>query len=176
MKIIRVDKNNQVNGAGLRCVIWVAGCENHCIGCHNPGTWDYQAGHEITQEDWALIKTQLSSAEISGATFTGGDPLAPHNRAATAILCSMLKSQFPTKTIWVYTGHQFQEVRDYLSDIDVLIDGKYEIALNPGSGKLKWRGSSNQRIIDVAASLRSHSVVEYTDFNGQPISKNEKRG
>lgn len=173
MKIIRVDKDNQVNGAGLRCVIWVAGCENKCPGCHNPETWDYNAGHDLTIEEYRTINQQLLSPEISGVTLTGGDPMAPRNRAATAKLCYLLKRDYPTKTIWVYSGHSYETLVDYLADVDVLIDGKYVAALNPGIGKLKWRGSFNQRVIDVQKSLKAGRVVEYIDFNGHTIAENE---
>ena len=174
MNIIRVDKNNQINGPGLRCVIWVAGCENYCQGCHNPETWDYQAGHILQEEEWQLIKSQLASAEISGITFTGGDPLAPHNRAATAVLCAAIKDLYPNKTIWIYTGYIFDDVREYLRDVDVLVDGPYIETLNPTPDKIKWRGSTNQRVIDVQESLAEGRIMEYLDFNGQPISKNEQ--
>lgn len=161
MNIIKIDKNNQVNGDGLRCVLWISGCENHCVGCHNPETWDYHIGHPMGINDYQIIKQQLSSPEISGITLTGGDPLAPLNRAETAELCAALKRDFPTKAIWVYTGHLFEDVRQYCLSIDVLIDGKYIPELNPGIGKVLWRGSTNQRIIDAQESLIQNKVVLY---------------
>lgn len=161
MKIIRIDKNNQVNGDGLRCVVWVSGCENHCPGCHNPETWDYNCGHQITAQESELLFNQLSSPEISGLTFTGGDPLAPRNREDAAKWFAAIKRVFPQKTIWVYTGHLFEEVKQYLTDVDVLIDGKYVAALNPGIGKVLWRGSTNQRIIDVQQSLKQDKIIIY---------------
>lgn len=175
MKFIRIDKNNQINGAGLRCVIWVSGCENHCKGCHNPETWDYNLGHIWNINDQIILDEQLSSPEISGVTLTGGDPLAPKNRRATAKFCAEVKTQYPNKTIWVYTGHLYEEIdKNLLKDIDVLIDGHYVEELNPGLNKLKWRGSSNQRIIDVKKSLQETKMVEYIDFNGKSISENER--
>ena len=174
MNIIKIDTNNQINGAGLRCVIWVSGCEHHCKNCHNPETWDYNVGHSITSEDWKIIKQQLSSPEISGITLTGGDPLSVKNRYATAIFTAMLKERFPNKTIWVYTGHLYEEVKDYLTFVDVLIDGEYQEQNNPGIGKLKWRGSKNQRVIDVQKSNKEQKIVEYIDFNGKTISENER--
>lgn len=161
MKIIRIDKNNQVNGDGLRCVIWVSGCENHCPGCHNPETWDYNCGHTITVQESELLFKQLSSPEISGLTFTGGDPLAPHNRADAAKWFAAIRRVFPQKTIWVYTGHLFEEVKQYLTDVDILIDGQYVAALNPGINKVLWRGSTNQRIIDVQQSLKQNKIIIY---------------
>ena len=169
MKFIRIDRNNQVNGAGLRCVIWVSGCENKCPYCHNPETWDYNCGHNWSAEDQLTLEEQLASDEISGITLTGGDPLSPRNRADTASFCAALKKKYPNKTIWVYTGHLFEEVKDYLKDIDVLIDGPYKYWLNPGIGKVKWRGSTNQRVINVPESLKSNKIILMKDFAGKII-------
>lgn len=169
MNLIRIDKNNQVNGEGLRCVIWVAGCENYCHGCHNPETWDYNVGNGFTASDYLLIEQQLQSPEISGITLTGGDPFAPKNRAVTKQFCIELKQQHPDKTIWAYTGHLYEEIKDYLTAVDVLVDGKYIEDLNSGVGKIKWRGSSNQRVIDVQKSLKSNMVCNITDFKGSEI-------
>ena len=105
MKFIRLDKNNQVNGAGLRCVVWISGCENYCDGCHKPESWDYDLGHIWYVQDQTTLDQQLSSPEISGITLTGGDPMAPKNRDAAAKFCAMVKSQHPGKTIWMYTGY-----------------------------------------------------------------------
>ena len=80
MKIIKIDKNNQVNGEGLRCVVWVSGCTHNCEDCHNPETHDYNFGHEITEEEKNIIMEQLLSDEISGVTLTGGDPFFPLNQ------------------------------------------------------------------------------------------------
>ena len=110
MKFIRLDKNNQVNGAGLRCVVWVSGCENYCDGCHNPESWDYDLGHIWDVQDQTTLDQQLSSPEISGITLTGGDPMAPRNRDAAAKFCAMVKSQYPGKTIWMYTGYLFEDL------------------------------------------------------------------
>lgn len=87
MKFIRLDRNNQVNGAGLRCVVWVSGCENYCEECHNPESWDYNYGHNWSYEDYKILTEQMSSPEISGITLTGGDPLAPNNRRDTEAFC-----------------------------------------------------------------------------------------
>lgn len=169
MKIIRIDKNNQVNGAGLRCVIWVSGCENHCEKCHNPESWDYNTGHYLNNNDTMTLYEQMQSPEISGITLTGGDPMAPRNREDIAKFCAKFKKLYPNKTIWMYTGHCFDEVKDYLTDVDVLIDGPYQYWLNPGIGKVKWRGSTNQRVIDVQESLKHNKIVLMKDFAGDTI-------
>lgn len=176
MKFIRLDKNNQVNGAGLRCVVWVSGCENYCDECHNPETWDYNFGHIWDTEDQTTLDQQLSSPEISGITLTGGDPMAPKNRDAAATFCAMVKNKYPGKTIWMYTGYLFEDLvgHGWLENVDVLIDGRYKKELNPGPGKAKWRGSTNQRVIDVKESLKQGCIVEYRDFNGKTITENER--
>lgn len=97
MRIIRIDENNQVNGDGLRCVVWFAGCKHHCPGCHNPETWDFNCGHEITSEDMQIIYDQLSKEEISGLTLTGGDPL--FQEAKLALFLKQIKLKFPDKDI-----------------------------------------------------------------------------
>lgn len=173
MKIVRIDKNNQINGDGLRCVIWVSGCENHCPHCHNPETWDYNVGHIWSINDEEILNQQMSSPEIDGITLTGGDPMAPFNREDAAIFCRNFKQKYSNKTIWLYTGHMFEEVAKYCKDVDVVIDGKYIEALNPGRGLLKWRGSKNQRVIDVQKSFRQKQIVEWLDFNGKTIRENE---
>lgn len=149
MNIIRIDKNNQVNGEGLRCVIWCAGCTHACPGCHNPETWNPNQG--IPLGDWTLkiLDEQLSNPEIAGVTFSGGEVTHPANRDGGTWLMKWIKEHYPTKTIWVYTGYYYDEVKDLemMRYIDVLIDGPYRHDLNPGIGKLLWRGSSNQHII-----------------------------
>ena len=85
-----------------------------------------------------------------------------------------IKQAFPNKTIWMYSGYLFEEIKDYLGAVDVLIDGKYDKTLNPGLGKAKWRGSTNQRVIDVQSSLKEGHIIEYVDFNGKTISENER--
>lgn len=151
MKIIKIDKNNQVNGDGLRCVVWVSGCSHNCKGCHNPETHDYNFGHDITSEEKELILQQLLNPEISGITLTGGDPFFKLNQDGLVELCKWIKEVAPLKTIWCYTGFLYESIKDtqLINYIDVLIDGKYEESLNWGPGTIKWRGSENQRLIDV---------------------------
>lgn len=100
--------------------------------------------------------------------------MAPRNRKAAAEFCAKFKEQYPDKTIWLYTGYLFEEIKWFLVDVDVVIDGRYQKELNPGPGKAKWRGSTNQRVIDVQASLKQNQIVEYLDFNGKTIRENER--
>ena len=161
MRIIRIDKNNQVNGDGLRCVIWFAGCNHQCQGCHNPETWDFNCGHDLNIDDMDVIYDQLERDEISGITLTGGDPIYQYKELLPFL--EQIKINFPNKTIWCYTGFNYEEI-DHLpvmEFIDVLIDGKYISSLNPGINKILWRGSTNQRIIDVQKSLDENSLILY---------------
>lgn len=163
MRIIKIDKNNQVNGDGLRCVIWFAGCAHKCSGCHNPETWSFDCGHDITTQDMNTIYDQLERDEISGITLSGGDPI--YQQKELVPFLKQIKTNFPNKTIWCYTGFIYEEIcsSPVMEYIDVLIDGPYVAALNPGLCKVLWRGSTNQRIIDVQKSLEEDSIVLYAN-------------
>ena len=163
MRIIKIDKNNQVNGDGLRCVIWFAGCGHKCPGCHNPETWPFDCGHEITMQDMDTIYDQLERDEISGITLSGGDPI--YQQKELVPFLKQVKTNFPNKTIWCYTGFLYEEICNspVIEYIDVLIDGPYVAALNPGPCKVLWRGSTNQRIIDVQKSLEEDSIILYAN-------------
>lgn len=157
------------NGDGLRVVLWVSGCEHHCPECQNPQTWGYESGVHFDESALGEIFLELNKDYISGITFSGGDPLALGNCAKVANLCYHIKKYFPNKTIWVYTGYTWEEllarnnfyVNDILRNTDVLVDGEYKKNLR--DLKLKWRGSSNQRVIDVQESLRTGKVVLHCD-------------
>lgn len=159
MNIIKIEKNNQINGDGLRCVIWCAGCSHHCPHCHNPETWDPNVGKPVGEWVYKALKEQLDKEEISGVTFSGGEVTYPANREAGTEIMKWIKKNYPNKTIWVYTGFLYEDISDLemMNYIDVLIDGPYVEDLNPGRGKLLWRGSSNQRIIDVK-KIRENSL------------------
>lgn len=159
MRIIKIDKNNQVNGDGLRCVVWFAGCGHRCPGCHNPETWDFNCGHEITIKDMDVIYDQLQRKEISGITLSGGDPL--YQAKDLVHFLKQIRFKFPDKDIWCYTGFKYENIAqlECLEYIDVLIDGPYEQELNPGPGKVLWRGSTNQRIIDLKKTRQCGEIV-----------------
>lgn len=176
MNIIKIDKNNQVNGDGMRCVIWFAGCEHNCPKCHNPETHNPFAGHLYTEQDELEIRMQLEKEEISGVTLTGGDPFFSLNQDNALEICKMVKKDYSNKNIWCYTGYPFEFIKhtELIKYIDVLVDGNYIDSKNPGIGKLRWRGSKNQRVIDVQKSLLYGAVVEHIDINGLTISENDK--
>lgn len=149
------------NGDGLRCVVWLSGCEHHCKGCFNPETWDKNNGDNFGHKQLMTIYDALSQPWCSGITFTGGDPLHPCNIKNVIALCQDIKAQFPTKNIWLYTGYLFEQVRHDIKNagIDVLIDGEFQVENK--SPFAHWVGSSNQRVIDVQKSLDNGKIVLY---------------
>lgn len=149
------------NGDGLRCVVWLSGCEHHCKGCFNPETWDKNNGDNFGHKQLMTIYDALSQPWCSGITFTGGDPLHPCNIKNVIALCQDIKAQFPTKNIWLYTGYLFEQVRYDIKNagIDVLIDGEFQVENK--SPFAHWVGSSNQRVIDVQKSLDNGKIVLY---------------
>ena len=159
MKYHNITKDDMLNGDGLRVVLWVSGCEHHCPGCQNPVTWDPQDGVEFNEDAEKEIFEQLEKDYISGITFSGGDPLFPANEKTVTEFAKRLKIRFPKKTIWLYTGYCWEEIREkeILKYLDVLVDGRYEESLrNP---QLHWKGSSNQRVIAVQESLKCAEVI-----------------
>jgi len=142
-----------LNGDGLRVVLWVAGCSHCCKGCQNPITWDPDGGLLFDEAAKQEIFEQLDKSYISGITFSGGDPLYCSNRLEVRALAEEIRKKYPDKTIWLYTGYKWEEIWHYpmMKNIDVVIDGEYVEELR--DTKLLWKGSSNQRVIDVQATL-----------------------
>ena len=159
MRYHNITKDDMLNGDGLRVVLWVSGCEHACPGCHNQITWDENCGLVFDENAENEIFEQLNHNYISGITFSGGDPLYKANVKCVQSLAQEIKKRFPQKSIWVYTGYGYEEVKDLpiMKYVDVLVDGKFVLALK--NTKLKWRGSSNQRVIDVQKSLKEGRVV-----------------
>ena len=154
MRYHNITKDDMLNGDGLRVVLWVAGCSHCCKECHNPLTWDPNGGllfNEIVKQE---IFDQLDKEYISGITFSGGDPLHSANRMDVRKLMEEIKEKFPTKTIWLYTGDSWENIFHYplMKFVDVLVDGEFKIDLK--DSRLRWKGSSNQRVIDVQESLK----------------------
>lgn len=163
-----ITHEDMVNGPGLREVLWVSGCEHHCKNCQNPQTWCRTSGEPFTEEAEAELFDWLSRDYIDGVTFSGGDPLAPYNRDEVTRLCKKIRSMYnmsrgskkkPVKTIWVYTGYLYEEVKDLeiMQYINVLVDGEFMQELyKPG---LDWKGSSNQRVINVQKTREHGEIV-----------------
>ena len=162
-------------------MLWVAGCSHGCRECQNPITWDPNGGLPFTDSERAEIFAELDKDYISGITFSGGDPLHPSNIAEVTALAREIREKYPDKTIWLYTGSLWEEIQQYeiIHYLDVCVDGEFQV--DKKEVRLKWKGSSNQRVIDVQASLRENRVVLYTElsevFLKLPIgsgTKNEK--
>ena len=149
MNYHNITKDDMLNGDGLRVVLWVSGCSHGCKGCHNRITWDPDSGLPFDEAAKEEIFTELEKDYISGLTLSGGDPLFPGNRHTIETLVREVKERFPKKTIWLYTGYSWEQIADLpiMEFIDVLVDGKFIESLK--DNKLHWRGSSNQRVIDM---------------------------
>lgn len=168
------------NGPGVRISLFVAGCTHHCPGCFNSEAWDFDYGQPFTQQTIDRILEMLKPDYIRGLTLLGGEPFEPENQGAVVELLRQIKEKYPHKSIWAFSGYLFDRdilsgrlgpweiTREFLSYLDVLVDGPFvEAKKNLG---LRFRGSENQRIIDVPASLAANQVVLWQDWQG------EKRG
>lgn len=164
--------NDIANGPGVRTVLFVSGCTHHCPGCFQPETWDFSYGEPFTEEIADRIIASLEPTYVEGLTLLGGDPMEPANQAALRPFLARVKAELPTKTIWAYTGDVIEDLLPggtrntadtdaLLQLIDVLVDGPF--VLNLKSLGLRFRGSSNQRIIDVPATLAADEVVLWHD-------------
>ena len=161
------------NGPGVRVTVFVSGCTHHCNGCFNEMTWDFQYGREFTKEDMEKIIKLLEPSYIAGLTLLGGEPMEYVNQQGLLPLLRRVKEQYPDKTIWCYTGYlydrdildnfcgKWEETRELLSYLDVIVDGEFVEAQKDIS--LRFRGSSNQRIIDVKQSQEMGRTVMWED-------------
>ena len=163
MRYHNITKDDMLNGDGLRVVLWVAGCSHGCRECQNPITWDPNGGLPFTDSERAEIFAELDKDYISGITFSGGDPLHPSNIAEVTALAREIREKYPDKTIWLYTGYRWEEIKwlPFLDQIDVLIDGRFVQA--QADPQLHWRGSANQRVIDVPRTLAANNIVLHDD-------------
>ena len=162
MRYHNITKDDMLNGDGLRVVLWLSGCDHKCEGCQNPITWDPMDGLVFDDLAKQELFDELEKDYISGITFSGGDPLYINNYEETGRLIEEIRSRYPHKTIWLYTGYTYEQVlehpfKTYLNNIDVLVDGRFVKELfDP---QLHWKGSSNQRVIDIQESLILGRVV-----------------
>ena len=163
MNYIKVTKNDIANGIGIGCVLWVSGCDIHCKNCHNQSTWDFNAGQQFTEDTMQEILLTLTKSYISRFTISGGHPLDPHNASKILEIVKRVRMLFPDKDIWIYSGYEWEDIiknetlREIMRYTDVLVDGAYVDELRDIS--LAFRGSSNQRIIDVKKTLNSNEVI-----------------
>lgn len=157
------------NGEGVRVTLFVSGCTNHCKGCFQPQTWDFNFGEEFTPAIENKIIGMLEPDYINGLTLLGGEPFEPENQKALLPFIERVRAIYPNKTIWAYSGFTFEQMltsgthchtkytQKMLENIDILVDGRFEEELKDIS--LKFRGSSNQRIIDVKRSLEAGKII-----------------
>ena len=163
------------NGPGVRISLFVSGCTHHCPGCFNQVAWDFDYGQPFTQQTIDEILELLKPGYIRGLTLLGGEPFEPENQGAIVELLRQIKEKYPQKSIWAFSGYLFEHIlsgklgdwaitREYLGYLDVLVDGPFVEAKKNLS--LRFRGSENQRIIDVPASLAQNRVVLWQDWQG----------
>lgn len=164
MRYNKIRKMDIANGPGVRVSIFFQGCAFHCKNCFNPETWNFDAGEEFTDNEIDKIIELCKEDHIKGLSILGGEPMHPKNIEASTRLAKKFKSTYPDKTIWAWSGFLFDE---YLKDkeiakyLDVLVDGQFVDELKDLT--LKWRGSSNQRVIDVQKSLKQNKIVLYEE-------------
>jgi len=159
-----IKETDIANGVGVRVSLFVSGCTHHCKGCFNPETWDFEAGKPFDSLVEIELLNLLGRGYINGLTLLGGEPMEPQNRAVLLPFLKKVREKYPEKSIWCYSGYTFEELiesgaKKILSLIDVLVDG--EFVLDKKDIRLPFRGSSNQRILDVASSLDEKTPVTY---------------
>lgn len=182
MNYLKIEHEDVCNGTGLRVVLWLSGCSHHCYNCQNPQTWNPDSGIPFDESAKQEIFNELSKDYISGITFSGGDPLHENNLDEVLKLVQEIRISFPEKTIWLYTGYTWEQLvysrmpqgiekgkeflywnqrNEIISLCDILVDGEYIDEQRDIT--LKWRGSKNQRVIDVKQSLAQNKMVLYCD-------------
>ena len=174
MNVAEIKTNDIANGEGVRTSLFVSGCRHRCPDCFNEIAWDFAYGRPYTKEIEEGIFASVEPEWIAGISLLGGEPFEPENQPAVLDLLRNFRRKFPQKTVWCYSGFTIEEIRgekpsrahteiseEILRLLDVLVDGKFEKALK--SIMLKFRGSSNQRVIDVKKTLESGEIILYLD-------------
>lgn len=169
MHYATIKKCDVANGPGVRVSLFVSGCNHHCKGCFNAEAWDFNYGNEFTKKEEEEVLEALKPDYIKGLSLLGGEPLEPKNQEGLLPIVKKAKELYPDKPIWCYTGFKFDDqvmnemsktnetTKELLKYIDYVVDGKFEEELKNPS--LQFRGSSNQRIIDVKETLKENKVV-----------------
>ena len=167
------------NGPGVRVSLFVSGCTHHCPGCFNQVAWDFDYGAPFTEETIQTILSMLRPDYIRGLTLLGGEPFEPQNQPAIVELLRRIKAELPAKSIWAFSGYLYEDIvsgklgdtREYLSYLDVLVDGPFVQAKKNLS--LRFRGSENQRLIDIPKTLAAGTVTLWEDPNQPVLRKGE---
>ena len=174
MNYADIKKIDVANGDGVRVSVFVSGCNHHCKGCFNQCAWDFNYGKEFSEKEEQQIIDYMNHDYISGLSLLGGEPLEPRNQEGLLPLVKKVKKKFPNKNIWCYTGFDFEKdvvgkmakdnetTRELLKYIDVIVDGKFEE--DKRDLKLQFRGSSNQKIVDVKKSLQTGKVIKENQY------------
>ncbi len=160
MRYNLVRKMDISNGPGVRVSVFMQGCAFHCKNCFNPETWDFKGGKEFTDKTIDEVLKLCDKDYIKGLSILGGEPMNPTNIEGTTKLAKAFKKEYPNKNVWVWSGYNFEKDlkdKEALKYVDVLVDGQYKDELH--SPVLKWKGSSNQRVIDVQKSLKENKTV-----------------
>lgn len=161
MRYNKIRKMDISNGEGVRVSIFMQGCTFNCKNCFNPETHSFDGGKEFTEDTINRVLELSGNENVEGLSILGGEPLHPKNIDGTTLLSKRFKEKYPNKNIWVWTGFLFENLKDseVMKYIDVLIDGQYVDELH--SPLLKWKGSSNQRVIDVQKTLKENKIILY---------------
>ena len=162
MRYNLIRKMDISNGPGVRVSVFMQGCSFHCKNCFNSETWDFEGGKEFNDETIETILNLCSQNYVDGLSILGGEPMHPTNIEGTTKLAKAFKEKYPNKSIWVWSGFLYDrdlKDKEVLKYIDVLVDGQYVDELHDPT--LKWRGSSNQRVIDVKKTLQNKDIVLY---------------
>ena len=174
MNYATIKPTDVANGPGVRVTLFVSGCTHHCKGCFNSEAWDFGYGQEFTEETQKELLRLLSPDYIVGLTLLGGEPMEPANQTGLLPFIKKVKKQFPLKTIWCFTGYDFEQdilgkmfpasevTRELLPLLDVMVDGKF--IEEKRNLRLKFRGSENQRILDMKKSLATKAAVWCEEF------------
>ena len=163
MNISKIKRNNISNGVGIRTSLFVTGCSHACHNCFNKEIWSKNAGEPFTDDHKRLILQSLTPSHIAGLSLLGGEPMMSYNAPELTTLCKEVRELYPDKDIWVYSGFTYEQIiadpvkLELLKQCDVLVDGKFEQELY--SPKLRFRGSANQRVIDVQKTLETGDIV-----------------
>ena len=159
MRYNLIRKMDIADGPGIRVSIFMQGCAFHCKNCFNSETWDFKGGKEFTDETIVKVIDLCKEDHVKGLSILGGEPLHPNNIEGTTELARTFKEIYPNKNIWLWSGFTFEQVKDkdIMKYIDVMVDGQYVDELH--SPLLKWKGSSNQRVIDVQKSLKQNKII-----------------
>lgn len=173
MYYAQIKKTDVANGPGVRTSIFVSGCKHHCPGCFNEIAWAFDYGRPFTEQTQSELLSALQPSYIAGLTVLGGEPFEPENQQELLPFLKKVRAEYPAKTIWCFTGFTFEELlgnsrahcaytAELLRQIDVLVDGRYDA--DKRDLMLQFRGSSNQRVIDVPKTLAGGAVTIWKDL------------